>query len=247
MGLRIVNSGPDLDWIGLSNVCRPTQHIFLDTHEKCLSCRLMTACQVKTTQNDALMFYGGGNDNGDFLSIELVSGHVRYIFDVGSGVRVLADRLAAPINDNAWHTVSVLRPTVRRQLLIVDRLTNVDELPDSRSVHFDLPNDDLYIGGLPARHRYGRRGSRRRRPSGFQGCLASIILNGKDWTLSERRADIDDEFLDNIVEGCEGLSRSALRRFKNVKHLKSMDNYCFYHLSHTDYTAYFNIHVTKVN
>lgn len=170
-------------------------------------------CQVKTTQKDALISYGGGNDNGDFLSIELASGHVRYMFDVGSGVRVLADRLVAPLNDNAWHTVSVLRPTVRRQLLIVDGRRSIDELPDSRSVHFDLPNDDLYVGGLAARHRYGRRGSRRRRPSGFQGCLASIILNGEDWRLSERRADIDDEFLDDIVEGCEGSFSSTSQRF----------------------------------
>lgn len=162
-------------------------------------------CQVKTTQNNALMFYGGGNNDGDFLSIELVSGHIRYVFDVGSGVRMLADRHGAPLNDNAWHAVSVLRPTVRRQVLIVDGRTSIDELPDSRSVHFDLPNDDLYVGGLAARHRYGRRGSRRRRPGGFQGCLASITLNGEDWRLNERRADIDNEFLDDVVEGCEGL------------------------------------------
>ena len=160
---------------------------------------------MKTTQTDALIFYGGGNDDSDFLSIELSSGRVRYVFDVGSGVRGLSDRFAVPLHDNAWHTVSVLRPIVRRQLLIVDGRTSIDELPDSRSVHFDLPNDELYIGGLASRHRYGRRGSRRRRPSGFQGCLASIVLNGEDWKLSEMRADIDDEFLDDIVEGCEGL------------------------------------------
>ena len=167
---------------------------------------------MKTTQANALIFYGGGNDDGDFLSIELVSGHVRYVFDVGSGVRVLVDRLAVPLNDNAWHTVTVLRPIVRRQLLIVDGRTSIDELPDSRSVHFDLPNDDLHVGGLATRHRYGRRGSRRHRPTGFQGCLASIVLNGEAWRLSERRADIDDEFLDDIVEGCEGLFCSIKRQ-----------------------------------
>lgn len=160
--------------------------------------------QVKTTQSDALFFYGGGNDDGDFLSIELLSGLVRYVFDVGSGVRVLADRLGVSINDNVWHTVTVHRPTVRRQLLVVDGRTSVDKLPDSRSVHFDLPNDDLFVGGLSARRRYGRRDSRRRRPGGFQGCLASIVLNGEDWRRSQSRADIDDEFLDDIVEGCEG-------------------------------------------
>jgi len=102
--------------------------------------------------------------------------------------------------------VSVRRPAVRRHQLVVDGRTTVDELPDSRSVHFDLPADDLYVGGLAARHRYGRRhGSRqRRRPAGFQGCLASIVVNGEEWKLSERRADVDDAFVDDIVEGCEG-------------------------------------------
>jgi len=166
------------------------------------------------------MFYGGGNADGDFLSIELASGRVRYVFDVGSGVRMLADHLSdAAVNDNAWHTVSVLRPTVRRQLLIVDGRTNIDELPDSRTVHFDLPNDDLYIGGLAARHRYGRRSSRRRRPSGFQGCLASITLNGDDWRLSERRADIDDQFLEHIVQGCEGCFGSTSRQLLSFNRL----------------------------
>ena len=166
---------------------------------------------MKTTQKDALIFYGGGGGrqdaDGDFLSVELASGHVRYVFDVGSGVRVLEDdRAATPINDNAWHTVSVLRPSVRRHLLVVDGRTSVDELPDSRSVHFDLPGDDLSVGGLATRHRYGPRGRRRRRrPAGFQGCLASIVLNGRNWRLSDRRADIDDQFLDDIVEGCESL------------------------------------------
>ena len=96
--------------------------------------------------------------------------------------------------------------------MIVDGRTSIDALPDSRSVHFDLPNDDLHVGGLATRHRYGRRGSRRHRPTGFQGCLASIVLNGEAWRLSERRADIDDEFLDDIVEGCEGLFCSIKRQ-----------------------------------
>jgi len=161
---------------------------------------------VKTKQNDALAFYAGGDDDGDFLSIELVSGHVSYMFDVGSGVRVLDDNAGVSIADNAWHSVSVVRSSVRRQVLVVDGRTSVDVLPDSRSVHFDLPDDDLFIGGLAPRRRYGRRGSRRRRPAGFQGCLASIVLNGEAWRLSERRADIEDVFLDDVVEGCEGFS-----------------------------------------
>jgi len=41
----------------------------------------------------------------DFIAIELVDGRLRYVFDVGSGVRIIRDRHRRPINDNRWHEV----------------------------------------------------------------------------------------------------------------------------------------------
>ena len=46
--------------------------------------------------------------------------------------------------------VSILRPHVSRHVLRVDQSTSVDVLPDSRSVHYDLPADGtVFVGGLP--------------------------------------------------------------------------------------------------
>ena len=46
-----------------------------------------------------------GVSRTDFIAIELVDGRLRYVFDVGSGVRIIRDRHRRPINDNRWHEV----------------------------------------------------------------------------------------------------------------------------------------------
>ena len=68
----------------------------------------MCCSQLKTTQADGLIMFSGHLDaakSQDFVAIELFEGHLRYVFDVGSGARVIQDRLARPINDNRWHEV----------------------------------------------------------------------------------------------------------------------------------------------
>ena len=46
--------------------------------------------------------------------------------------------------------VSILRPRISQHVLRVDESTSVDVLPDSRSVHYDLPSEGaVCIGGLP--------------------------------------------------------------------------------------------------
>jgi Laminin G domain len=165
------------------------------------------------------------------MSIELDAGHVRYAFDVGSGTRVMTDRLPFPMADNSWHSVSVSRPSLRRHVLIVDGVSSVDMLPDSRSVHFDLPTDDLYVGGADRRLLDQQRLRRKlltagavassnqqhqqqlpfpllvgrvKALDGFQGCLASVELSGERWTLTGGRVEIEDQFVDQIIEGCRG-------------------------------------------
>jgi len=129
--------------------------------------------------------------------------------------------------------VSILRPHISQHLLRVDQSTNVDVLPDSRSVHYDLPGDGtIFIGGLPVadRETSGLRGPEtpsplgrqshlqkqlavapsylpkqiRSRGIGFQGCLGSVDLNGDRWRLSERRDGIPVKHRDDVIEGCHG-------------------------------------------
>jgi len=79
--------------------------------------------QLRTTQPTGLILYSGhrdvvdddDDDSGrtDFIAIELLDGRLRYVFDVGSGVRVIRDRLQRPLNDNRWHEVNVRRTLPR--------------------------------------------------------------------------------------------------------------------------------------
>jgi hypothetical protein len=172
------------------------------------------------------------------MSVELDSGHVRYAFDVGSGTRVMTDRLPFPLADNSWHSVSVSRPSLRRHVLIVDGVSSVDMLPDSRSVHFDLPTDDLYVGGVDRRllelQRLRRKlsvatatgasatqhqqlpfplhASRVKALDGFQGCLASVELSGERWSLIGGRVEMEDQFVEHIIDGCRGQQETYMLR-----------------------------------
>jgi len=56
----------------------------------------------------------------DFIAIELLDGRLRYVFDVGSGVRVIRDRLQRPLNDNRWHEVTI-RPNEMKTTEVYDR------------------------------------------------------------------------------------------------------------------------------
>jgi len=129
--------------------------------------------------------------------------------------------------------VSILRPHISQHVLRVDQSTSVDVLPDSRSVHYDLPSDGtVFLGGLPAADSQttGLRGPQtppplrrqshlpqqpavappylskqiRSRGVGFQGCLGSVDLNGDRWRLSELRDGVPVEHRDDVIEGCHG-------------------------------------------
>lgn len=122
-------------------------------HLWCTHCS--TVAQVRTTQRSGLLLYAGALDaSKDFLALELHQGFPRFVFDVGSGPRVI-DRDSAPlapsrpISDDQWHDVSVGRAALGRHVMRVDAWSARDLLPDSRSVYYDLPTDDLYLGGLP--------------------------------------------------------------------------------------------------
>ena len=41
----------------------------------------------------------------DFLAVELVAGHVTFVFNTGNGGRVLRDASPVVLNDDQWHEV----------------------------------------------------------------------------------------------------------------------------------------------
>jgi len=73
------------------------------------------------------MFYSAKRLSGSQLGVfcvELVDGHVRYVFGVLTndrrGLHELIDHLDSAIDDGRWHDVSVHRPLLGEHVLRVD-------------------------------------------------------------------------------------------------------------------------------
>ncbi len=158
--------------------------------------------QVKTTQPNGMIMYCGGGEGKDFFAVELVKGHIWYIYDTGSGPRSIKATLGKPINDNKWHEVAIIRRSLQQTILRVDASATYDNLRDTRSVHFDT-DDQVYIGGVMDEV-YGILPKKVKSREGFQGCIASLDLDGDNRNILEHRAEIPDEFRDDVTEGCEG-------------------------------------------
>lgn len=73
----------------------------------------------KTLEPNGILLFNGGKKQ-DFIAIELVNGHIHYVFNLGDGVVTLKDKAKAPLNDNRWHSVSVRRPIPKIHTLTVD-------------------------------------------------------------------------------------------------------------------------------
>ena len=159
--------------------------------------------KLKTTQPNGLILYsGGGAYISDFIAVELVEGRVFYIFNTGSGTRSIRSTKHEPINDNRWHDIGIIRHSLHQQLLRVDEVASIDNLPESGSVQFNM-DDILYIGGVEP-SMYSTLPKQIHSRQGYQGCMASLDLDGDNRNLLEYRAQIQDEYQDQITQGCRG-------------------------------------------
>ena len=160
---------------------------------------------MKTQQSEGLIFYSGfGGSGKDFLAIEMVNGHIRYVFDLGGGSRAIRDGYGHTLNDNRWHDIGVVRPNLNRHVLIVDDSVHVESFPDTtKSMYFDT-GDELYVGGV-AGHTYNTLPKQIRSRDGFRGCLASIQLlpHGDFVNLLEHPFGIPEGHRRFIVNGCQ--------------------------------------------
>ena len=77
----------------------------------CLTCRVMLFT--------GLIMYNAGKGQ-DFIAVELVNGHIHYIFNLGYGSISIKDNCPRNLNDNQWHSVTVGRPSKFRHTLLVD-------------------------------------------------------------------------------------------------------------------------------
>ncbi|XP_074502422.1 neurexin-1a isoform X12 [Sebastes fasciatus] len=156
--------------------------------------------QFKTTSSDGLILFNSGDGN-DFIVVELVKGYMHYVSDLGNGAHLIKGNSNKPLNDNHWHNVIISRDTNNLHTVKID--TKITTQTTTGAKNLDLKGN-LYVGGV-AKEMYKELPKLVHAKEGFQGCLASVDLNG-------RLPDLMSDALDcvgQIERGCEGPSTTC--------------------------------------
>ncbi|XP_078799305.1 neurexin 3b isoform X26 [Oryzias latipes] len=130
--------------------------------------------QFKTTSPDGFILFNSGDGN-DFIAVELVKGFIHYVFDLGNGPSLLKGNSDSPLNDNQWHNVVITRDASNTHTLKVDSKSVNQNVNGAKNL--DLKGD-LFIGGLGP-NMYQNLPKLVVSREGFQGCLATVDLNGR--------------------------------------------------------------------
>uniref|UniRef100_A0A672T439 Neurexin-3b-like n=1 Tax=Sinocyclocheilus grahami TaxID=75366 RepID=A0A672T439_SINGR len=156
--------------------------------------------QFKTTSGDGFILFNSGDGN-DFIAVELVKGYIHYVFDLGNGPSLLKGNSDSPLNDNQWHNVVITRDASNTHTLKVDAKSVSQVVNGAKNL--DLKGD-LFVAGLGP-NMYQNLPKLVVSREGFQGCLASMDLNGRLPDLIN-----DSLFRSGQVErGCEGPSTTC--------------------------------------
>ncbi|XP_028850026.1 neurexin 3a isoform X11 [Denticeps clupeoides] len=156
--------------------------------------------QFKTTSPDGFILFNSGDGN-DFIAVELVKGYIHYVFDLGNGPNVIKGNSDRALHDNQWHNVVITRDNNNIHTLKVDAKAVSQAVNGAKNL--DLKGD-LFIAGLGP-GMYNSLPKLVASREGFQGCLASVDLNG-------RLPDLINDALfrsGQIERGCEGPSTTC--------------------------------------
>ncbi|XP_045574448.1 neurexin 3a isoform X17 [Salmo salar] len=159
--------------------------------------------QFKTTSPDGFIMFNTGDGN-DFIAVELVKGYIHYVFDLGNGPNVIKGNSDRALHDNQWHNVVITRDNSNIHTLKVDAKATSQVVNGAKNL--DLKGD-LFIAGLGA-GMYNNLPKLVASRDGFQGCLASVDLNGRLPDLLQ-----DALFRSGQIErGCEvGFTKADLQ------------------------------------
>ncbi|XP_020567884.1 neurexin-1a isoform X11 [Oryzias latipes] len=156
--------------------------------------------QFKTTSPDGLILFNRGDGN-DFIVVELVKGYLHYVSDLGNGAHLIKGSSNSPLNDNHWHNVHISRDTNNLHTVKID--TKVTTQTTTGAKNLDLKGD-LYIGGV-SKEMFRDLPKLVHSREGFQGCLATVDLNGR---LPDLLADALAT-VGQVERGCEGPSTTC--------------------------------------
>nr|XP_046227110.1 laminin subunit alpha-1 [Scatophagus argus] len=137
----------------------------------------------KTLSPGGLLLYLASNNTRDFLSMELVEGHVRLTFDLGSGALIMTSN--RKYNTGVWYKITLQRNKRKGYLSIMaaDQSSEKEVLEaESPGTASDLNRSDLdpiYIGGLPASRPIRRQVVSR----SYVGCIKNVEIARTNFDL----------------------------------------------------------------
>ncbi|PWA15691.1 hypothetical protein CCH79_00019580 [Gambusia affinis] len=137
----------------------------------------------KTLSPGGLLLYLASNNTRDFLSLELVEGHVRLTFDLGSGTLVQTSN--RKYNTGVWFKVTLQRNKRKGYLSVMaagqssEKEVLEAESPGTASDlnRYDL--DPIYIGGFPSSRAIRRQVVSR----AYVGCIKNVEIARSNFDL----------------------------------------------------------------
>ncbi|XP_032407316.1 laminin subunit alpha-1 isoform X2 [Xiphophorus hellerii] len=137
----------------------------------------------KTLSPGGLLLYLASNNTRDFLSLELVEGHVRLAFDLGSGALVQTSN--RKYNTGVWFKVTLQRNKRKGYLSVMaagqssEKEVLEAESPGTASDlnRYDL--DPIYIGGFPSSRAIRRQVVSR----AYVGCIKNVEIARSNFDL----------------------------------------------------------------
>ncbi|XP_031463804.1 basement membrane-specific heparan sulfate proteoglycan core protein isoform X4 [Phasianus colchicus] len=124
---------------------------------------------------DGLLLFSAGKASPveDFVALAMVSGHLEFHYELGSGTAVL--RSIEPVALGRWHRVTAER-VHKDGTMTVDGSAPVQRSSPGKSQGLNL-HSPLYLGGVEPPLRPPTNAS-------FQGCIGEVSINGKKVDLS---------------------------------------------------------------
>ncbi|KAJ3608336.1 hypothetical protein NHX12_025385 [Muraenolepis orangiensis] len=136
-----------------------------------------------------------------FLQFKTTSPDGLILLNRGDGNDFIVGNSNMPLNDNHWHNVLISRDTNNLHTVKID--TKVTTQTTTGAKNLDLKGD-LYIGGV-TKEMYRELPKLVHSREGFQGCLATVDLNGR---LPDLLADALAT-TGQVERGCEGPSTTC--------------------------------------
>ncbi|XP_063216579.1 laminin subunit alpha-1 [Bacillus rossius redtenbacheri] len=177
---------------------------------------------IESKQRDGLLMYLPSSTTNDFVAIEMVDRHVRFVWDVGHGSGSVQHPLEIMTGglkeDKFWYRIEVHRTSNVAKLVVRPQISpeNASQADGASAPgygQFDVgPDDKVWVGGIPS--------SVRRPPDlktasvgGLPGCLYELTLDGRPVGLWNFADEIYSGGCVGCIQGAEELKDESTYYF----------------------------------